>query len=327
MKIKKTRPSGKLKKASPRAGKPIAKKPSAVWDQAAQWYDALVGLKGSEYQKAIIFPGASQLMDLKKGDAVLDLACGQGVYSRYLSQRKMRVTGLDTSEEMIRFARSRSDSSIRFEQGDAQDPEALQGKTFDAVVCLLALQNIESLPPVMHNVKRWLKPGGRFVMVVTHPCFRIPRQTHWGWDEQKKIQYRRVDLYGTESAIPILTPPFVQAKSSPSPIIALCRVIFRRWPGRDCVSMDWKSGHLIKSANRASAPKQRTGRGRKYPCLWRCAQCRLQYETTTQLYIRINGPARIVVPREAGPEGGRGSVGSDRGNHSARSCRIQTDSQ
>ena len=213
MKIKKTRPSGKLKKASPRAGKPIAKKPSAVWDQAAQWYDALVGLKGSEYQKAIIFPGASQLMDLKKGDAVLDLACGQGVYSRYLSQRKMRVTGLDTSEEMIRFARSRSDSSIRFEQGDAQDPEALQGKTFDAVVCLLALQNIESLPPVMHNVKRWLKPGGRFVMVVTHPCFRIPRQTHWGWDEQKKIQYRRVDLYGTESAIPILTPPFVQAKS------------------------------------------------------------------------------------------------------------------
>lgn len=213
MKIKKTRTPGKMKKTSSRPGKPAGKKPSAVWDQAAQWYDALVGLKGSEYQKAIIFPGASQMMNLKKGDTVLDLACGQGVYSRYLSQRKMRVTGLDTSEEMIRFARSRSDSSIRFEQGDAQDPQALQGKTFDAVVCLLALQNIESLSPVMHNVKRWLKPGGRFVMVTTHPCFRIPRQTHWGWDEQKKIQYRRVDLYGTESAIPILTPPFTHADS------------------------------------------------------------------------------------------------------------------
>ena len=216
MKIKKTRPPGKSKKTSPRtsrAGKPASKKPSAVWDQAAQWYDALVGLKGSEYQKAIIFPGAFQMMQLEKGNTVLDLACGQGVFSRYLSQRKMRVTGLDTSEEMIRFARSRSDSSIRFEQGDAQDTQALQGKTFDAVVCLLALQNIEFLPPVMQNVKRWLKPGGRFVMVTTHPCFRIPRQTHWGWDEQKKIQYRRVDLYGSESAIPLLTPPFVQAKS------------------------------------------------------------------------------------------------------------------
>jgi ubiquinone/menaquinone biosynthesis C-methylase UbiE len=210
---KKTRQSGKLKKTPPRTGKPVSKKSSAVWDQAAQWYDALVGLKGSEYQKAVIFPGALELMQLKKSDAVLDLACGQGVYSRYLSQRKMKVTGLDTSEEMIRFAQSRSDSSIRYEQGDAQDSQTLPGKTFDAVVCLLALQNIESIAPVMRNVKRWLKPGGRFVMVTTHPCFRIPRQTHWGWDEQKKIQYRRVDLYGSESAIPILTPPFTQSQS------------------------------------------------------------------------------------------------------------------
>ena len=216
VKTKKTRQSGKFKKTTPRTGrtgKPASKKPSAVWDQAAQWYDALVGLKGSEYQTAVIFPGALQLMQLQKSDAVLDLACGQGVFSRYLSQRKIKVTGLDTSEEMIRFAQSRSDTSIRFEHADAQDPQALPGKTFDAVVCLLALQNIESLLPVMRNVKRWLKPGGRFVMVTTHPCFRIPRQTHWGWDEPKKIQYRRVDLYGSESAIPILTPPFVQSKS------------------------------------------------------------------------------------------------------------------
>ena len=44
-------------------------------------------------------------------------------------------------------------------------------------------------------------------MVMTHPCFRIPRQTHWGWDEEKKIQFRRVDHYASEVDIPILTPP------------------------------------------------------------------------------------------------------------------------
>jgi len=212
-KTKHTRRSGKLKKTSPAARKPASKKPAAVWDQAAQWYDALVGLKGSEYQKAIIFPGAFQMLQLQKGDSVLDLACGQGVFSRYLSQKGMKVTGLDTSEEMIRFAQSRPDKAVRYEPGDVQDSRALTGKTFDGVVCLLALQNIESLPPVMRNVKRWLKPGGRFVMVTTHPCFRIPRQTHWGWDAQKKIQYRRVDLYGSETAIPILTPPFAQSKN------------------------------------------------------------------------------------------------------------------
>lgn len=210
-KVKTQRRSGKPQSGSMTARKSSSSKAPAIWDQAAQWYDALVGLKGSEYQQALIFPGAFQLMQLKKGATVLDLACGQGVFSRYLEQKRMKVTGLDMSEEMIGFARSRSDDSICFEHADAQDPEALTGKTFDAVVCLLALQNMESLAPVMRNVKRWLKPGGRFVMVTTHPCFRIPRQTHWGWDEQKKIQYRRVDLYGTETSIPILTPPFAQA--------------------------------------------------------------------------------------------------------------------
>ena len=212
--------SGKFNKPAPRkqtskkpdSRKPERKKGSAVWDQAAQWYDALVGLKGSEYQQALIFPGALQMMRLKKRDTVLDLACGPGAFSRYLSQKGMIVTGLDTSEEMIRFAQSRSDLSIQYEQGDAQASQVLGDKKFDAVVCLLALQNIESLHPVMLNVKRWLKPGGRFVMVITHPCFRIPRQTHWGWDEEKKIQYRRVDLYGSESAIPIVTPPLAQSK-------------------------------------------------------------------------------------------------------------------
>ncbi|MFQ5481351.1 MAG: SAM-dependent methyltransferase, partial [Nitrospinaceae bacterium] len=60
---------------------------------------------------------------------------------------------------------------------------------------------------VFQNVRRWLKPGGRFVMVMTHPCFRIPRQTHWGFDEAKKIQYRRVDGYASARSIPMLTPP------------------------------------------------------------------------------------------------------------------------
>jgi SAM-dependent methyltransferase len=68
------------------------------------------------------------------------------------------------------------------------------------------------IQPVMKNAATWLKPGGRLVMVVTHPCFRIPRQTHWGWDEEKKMEYRRVDRYASEMLIPILTPPFARSQ-------------------------------------------------------------------------------------------------------------------
>jgi len=157
-------------------------------------------------------PGATRLMNLKKGHRVLDLACGQGVFSRYLVAKGMRVEGLDTSEELLKLARSRSKQSMRFHLADARDTGAFEESHFDAVACLLALQNMEEIDSTFKNVARWLKPEGCFVMVVTHPCFRIPRQTHWGWDEEKKIEYRRVDRYASDLSIPIITPPLAGSK-------------------------------------------------------------------------------------------------------------------
>jgi ubiquinone/menaquinone biosynthesis C-methylase UbiE len=185
---------------------------STAWDQAARWYDALVGDHGSDFQQDIIMPGATKLLKLKKGQRVLDLACGQGVFSRYLCAKGMQVDGLDTSEELLKLARARSKPAIRFHVADAREAGTFEEAQFDAVACLLALQNMEEIGNVFKNVARWLKPNGRFVMVVTHPCFRIPRQTHWGWDEEKKIEYRRVDRYATDLSIPIITPPLAGSK-------------------------------------------------------------------------------------------------------------------
>lgn len=195
--------SGPIRSRSPRNDK----KTPTPWDQAAQWYDTLVGVKGSDFQKEIIMPGAFRMLGLKKAQRVLDLACGQGVFSRHLWQKGMQVTGLDSSRELIRYAVKRSSSAIKYEEGDAGDPHILKGRKFDAVACLLAIQNMETIDAMMKNVHRWLEPSGRLVLVMTHPCFRIPRQTHWGWDEEKKTMFRRVDLYSTETKIPILTPP------------------------------------------------------------------------------------------------------------------------
>ncbi|QPJ63660.1 MAG: class I SAM-dependent methyltransferase [Candidatus Nitronauta litoralis] len=164
-------------------------------------------MQGSEYQQSLVLPGALKLLDLKKNEKVLDVACGQGVFCRYLNDRGHKVEGLDVSSALIDAARRRSPKSISFHHADAGDPKALKGDSFDAVSCLLAMQNIEHLDPVLKNIKRWLKPSGRFVMVATHPCFRIPRQSHWEFDEIKKTQYRRVDLYSSETEIPIVTPP------------------------------------------------------------------------------------------------------------------------
>jgi ubiquinone/menaquinone biosynthesis C-methylase UbiE len=210
----------KQKRISPRRkGPPPARRsarptpaPVTEWDQAARWYNAVVGDQGSEYQRTLIFPGAFRMLELKKKERVLDLACGPGAFSRYLAQKGMRVEGLDASEQLLGYAASRSPASVRFHHADAREPDSFEEATFDAIVCLMALQNMEDIQPVMKNAATWLKPGGRLVMVVTHPCFRIPRQTHWGWDEEKKMEYRRVDRYASEMLIPILTPPFARSQ-------------------------------------------------------------------------------------------------------------------
>ena len=42
---------------------------------------------------------------------------------------------------------------------------------------------------------------------MTHPCFRIPRQSGWDWDENRKLRYRRIDSYLTPLTVPMKEYP------------------------------------------------------------------------------------------------------------------------
>ena len=52
-----------------------------------------------------------------------------------------------------------------------------------------------------------LKPEGKFIIVLNHPYFRIPKKTSWGIDVANRVQYRRVDRYLTPQSIPITIHP------------------------------------------------------------------------------------------------------------------------
>ena len=213
MKHKKEGRNRRAKSALRPSRKKPEKKALTLWDQASRWYDSLVGSQGTDFQKDIIMPGVFRLLEVAKKERVLDLACGQGVFSRYLSKKGVNVEGLDSSAELLKYARTRSGSTVSYNVGDATDDKNFKENTFDGIACLMAIQNIEKMDLVFKSACRWLKPGKCFVVVMTHPCFRIPRQSHWGWDEEKKLEYRRVDHYMTETNVPILTPPFADSKS------------------------------------------------------------------------------------------------------------------
>jgi 2-polyprenyl-3-methyl-5-hydroxy-6-metoxy-1,4-benzoquinol methylase len=87
--------------------KPKVKNPTH-WGKVAEWYDQLVGEEGSEFHRDVIFPGVLRLLAVQPGEAILDVACGQGVFCRLLSQHGAKATGVDASPELIKLARERN---------------------------------------------------------------------------------------------------------------------------------------------------------------------------------------------------------------------------
>jgi len=176
------------------------------WEKSADWYDRIIGERGSELYQAVVIPGALKLLDVKRGDRVLDLGCGQGVFCRAMAQKGADVTGVDASPTLIQKAKTYpSRPPVRYLARDAAHIGDLG--EFDALSAILCVQNMEKLDEVAAAAARALKPGGRMLWVMNHPAFRIPRQSSWGFEDERKLQYRRLDAYSSELSIPIVMHP------------------------------------------------------------------------------------------------------------------------
>jgi ubiquinone/menaquinone biosynthesis C-methylase UbiE len=173
----------------------------------AEWYDRLVGDEGSEFHREVVHPGVLRLLAIQPGEAVLDVACGQGVLCRLLHGKGAKVTGVDAAPELIRAARARGPEAIRYHVRDARELSFLPEASFAAAACVLAIQNIQPIQPVFEGVGRTLRQLGRFVLAMMHPAFRSPKETRWGWDEAEGVQFRRVDRYLLPRKSPIVTHP------------------------------------------------------------------------------------------------------------------------
>jgi len=178
------------------------------WEHVAQWYDRLVGEDGSDYHRNVLLPAAIELLAPRDGQRILDLCCGQGVLSRLLAQAGAQVVGVDASPSLIAAAQAHGGGpNVRYVVGDVRNLGPLADGRFDAAVCLMAVHDLDDVQAAFAGMAAALRPGGRAVVIMMHPCFRIPRQSSWGWDPGKKTQYRRLDRYATPMTVPIAAHP------------------------------------------------------------------------------------------------------------------------
>lgn len=146
-----------------------------IWEINAEWWDARIG-DGNDFQDLLIEPATERLLAIHKGDTVLDIACGAGRFARRLAVLGAFVLGFDHSAKFIERARARTpaDAAIEYQVIDAARTDqlmALGRQRFDKAVCTMALMDMPEINPLLAALGQILKPGGRFVFSVTHPCF------------------------------------------------------------------------------------------------------------------------------------------------------------
>jgi SAM-dependent methyltransferase len=179
---------------------------STSWEPLAEWYDGWVGKEGSLHHRHLAIPALLDLLSPQAGESILDLGAGQGVLAPYIAKANAHYTGVDASVTLIRLARKHHGHHGRFLCGDVRHLHALpeiRAGTFNGVTFLLSLQDMDPLAPVLAAASWALAPGGRAVIVMTHPSFRVPRQSGWGWDATRKLRYRRIDHYLTPLTVPL----------------------------------------------------------------------------------------------------------------------------
>ena len=170
---------------------------SASWGAVASWYDKHLN-EADTYHEKVILPNLLRLVESEKSDRILDLACGQGFFTRALAKTGAHVEGIDIASELIAIAKTES-PLIPYHTGSAVNLSMFEERTFNKAVISLAIQNIEKTESVLKEVERVLVDGGSLHIVMNHPAFRIPKESAWDYDDKQRVQFRRVDQYLSNS--------------------------------------------------------------------------------------------------------------------------------
>jgi len=179
----------------------------------------------------------SELGDVAKKNA-LDIGCGSGYYSEWLSKNGASVTAVDLSPKMVSYTQSRCGSKVNSLICDVSKPmPQFSEKTFDILLASLVMHYIKDWKAALGEFKRILKPSGSFIFSVHHPIqdyvyfsrsnyYQIELiEDEWkGFSKPFKVKYYVRPL--NEIMKPLIENGFkIQSFSEPKPVMQ-CREKF-----------------------------------------------------------------------------------------------------
>lgn len=149
-----------------------------VWDDNADQWAGTWPEGGDVHHKQIIIPNLIEMLSPAKEEIILDVGCGEGNVCRILAKKGCKMTGVDYSKNMLKYAllkEKKKNLGITYYNYDATEiASRLNDMRFDKIFSNMAIMDMDSYEKIFSNIFTLLKPGGVFVFSITHPCFGWP---------------------------------------------------------------------------------------------------------------------------------------------------------
>ena len=101
------------------------------WETNADFWDERMGNDSNQFHREIVRPDTERMLSIEHGERVLDIACGNGNFSKRLVELGADVTAFDYSRKMIDNAKKRCSHCI-----DKIDFHIIDATSYDDVMKL-----------------------------------------------------------------------------------------------------------------------------------------------------------------------------------------------
>ncbi len=186
------------------------------------------------------------------GMTCVELGVGTGLFTDRLAPQFQQLIAVDFSQRMLDMLKEkmtqRGISNIEYLCAPAEALSGIASETVDAAVCFGLLENIKDFGPMFREVRRILKPGGRFAGVASNgacPWYTLRKwlkPNAWYWQDvhlttEKELREAAAAASLEERALFGwgLIPSQIPNSSLLAPVAAVERILeitpLRRWMG------------------------------------------------------------------------------------------------
>lgn len=145
---------------------------TAIFDQAASQYDAYYETELGQQVDALEKATVGRLLGGIHAGPVLEIGCGTGHWTQFLSGLGYNVLGIDPSEPMLEKARSRRLPDCEFVRARAEKLP-LPDHCMDLVVAVAVFEFIDNREAAFSEIHRVLRPEGHFLLGVINERSQI----------------------------------------------------------------------------------------------------------------------------------------------------------